>query len=101
LQNRHDSTRRVAGVTDWLRQFVDLLFQVLIFAIIARALLSWFNLGPSHPLVRILYDLTEPILAPLRRVIPMIGMIDITPIVAIILLQVIQSLLLSALPRGF
>jgi len=76
------------------------LFQVLIFAIIARALLSWFNLGPSHPLVRILYDLTEPILAPLRRVIPMIGMIDITPIVAIILLQVIQSILLSALPRG-
>jgi len=87
-------------VTDWLRQFIDILFQVLIFAIIARALLSWFNLGPSHPLVRILYDLTEPILAPLRRVIPMIGMIDITPIVAIILLQVIQSILLSALPRG-
>ena len=71
-------------MTDWLRQFIDILFQVLIFAIIARALLSWFNLGPSHPLVRILYDLTEPILAPLRRVIPMIGMIDITPIVAII-----------------
>ncbi len=88
-------------VSDMLRNFVDLLFQALIFAIIARALLSWFNLGPSHPLVRILYDLTEPILAPLRRVIPMIGMIDITPIVAIILLQVIQSLLLSALPRGF
>ena len=87
-------------MTDWLRQFIDILFQVLIFAIIARALLSWFNLGPSHPLVRILYDLTEPILGPLRRVIPMIGMIDITPIVAIILLQVIQSILLSALPRG-
>lgn len=84
-----------------LLNFIDLLFQALSFAIIARALLSWFNLGPSHPLVRILYDLTEPILAPLRRVIPMIGMIDITPIVAIILLQVIQSLLLSALPRGF
>jgi YggT family protein len=90
----------VGGVTDWLRQFIDILFQVLIFAIIARALLSWFNLGPSHPLVRILYDLTEPILAPLRRVIPMIGMIDITPIVAIILLQVIQGIVLSALPRG-
>ncbi len=88
------------AVTDWLRAFIDLLFQALIFAIIARALLSWFNLGPSHPLVRILYDLTEPILAPLRRVIPTIGMIDITPIVAIILLQVIQGLLLQVLPRG-
>jgi len=85
---------------DWLRQFVDLLFQVLIFAIIIRALLSWFNLGPGHPLVRVLFDLTEPILAPLRRVIPLIGMIDITPIVAILLLQVIQSVLLQMLPRG-
>jgi YggT family protein len=87
-------------VTDWFRSFIELLFQVLIFAIIARALLSWFNLGPSHPLVRILYDLTEPILAPLRRVIPPIAMIDITPIVAIILLQVAQQLLVQMLPRG-
>ena len=84
----------------YFRVFIELLFQALIFAIIARALLSWFNLGPSHPLVRILYDLTEPILAPLRRFIPTIGMIDITPIVAILLLQLIQSVLLGMVPRG-
>jgi YggT family protein len=82
-------------VTIWLVQFINLLFQVLIFAIVARALLSWFNLGPSHPIVRILYDLTEPILSPLRRVIPTIGMIDITPIAAIILLEFVRTVLLS------
>jgi YggT family protein len=83
----------------FLLTFISLLFQVLTFAIIARALLSWFNLGPSHPVVRILYDVTEPILAPLRRVIPMIGMIDITPLVAILLLQVVERLLFDLL-RG-
>ena len=82
-------------MTIWLVQCINLLFQVLIFAIVARALLSWFNLGPSHPIVRILYDLTEPILSPLRRVIPTIGMIDITPIAAIILLEFVRTILLS------
>ena len=82
-----------------LVNFIDLLFQALSFAIIARALLSWFNLGPSHPLVRILYDITEPILAPLRRVVPMIGMFDITPIVALILLDIVRRVLLEALYR--
>jgi YggT family protein len=84
----------------FLLNFIGLLFQILTFAIIARALLSWFNLGPSHPLVRILYDVTEPVLAPLRRVIPMIGFIDITPIVAILLLQLIEQLLRQIVVRG-
>jgi YggT family protein len=82
-------------VTGWLIQFINLLFQVLIFAIVARALLSWFNLRPDHPLVRILFDLTEPILNPLRRVIPTIGMLDITPIAAIILLEFTRGILLG------
>ncbi|HWP27934.1 MAG TPA: YggT family protein [Chloroflexota bacterium] len=84
----------------WLLSFIDLLFQILIFAIVARALLSWFNLGPSHPIVRVLYDVTEPILAPLRRVIPTIGMIDITPIVAIVLLDIIRRLIELAVVRA-
>jgi YggT family protein len=84
----------------WLLRFVELLFNALIFAIIARALLSWFNLSPSNPLVRILNDVTEPILAPLRRVVPTIGMIDITPIAAILLLQVIEQVLREVLLRS-
>ncbi len=84
----------------WLLQFISLLFQALIFAIVARALLSWFSLGPSNPLVRVLYDVTEPILAPLRRVIPTIGMIDITPIAAILLLEFVQRLLVQLVQRS-
>jgi YggT family protein len=57
-------------------------------------------LPPSNRFVILLYDVTEPILAPLRRVVPRIGMIDITPIVAIFLMnfvsQVLQQVLLSA-----
>lgn len=81
----------------YLARFTDLLFQILIFAIIGRALLSWFNVGPDHPIGRILYQLTEPILGPMRRVIPMIGMIDISPIVAIFLLGFIQGQVVNAL----
>ena len=79
--------------------FISLLFQALTFAIIARALISWFPLGPNHPIVRIMNDVTEPVLAPLRRVVPMIGMIDITPLVAILLLQVIEQVI-RELVRG-
>jgi len=69
----------------------------LYFAIIARALLSWFNLKPTNPLIRVLYDVTEPILAPLRNIIPRIGMIDISPLVAMLLLSFIQQRVLPVL----
>ena len=66
-------------------------------AIVIRALLSWFPIDPRNPLVTLLYDVTEPILDPLRRVIPRLGMIDITPLVAILLIQVIGNFAAGAL----
>ena len=77
---------------DILRRFIDILCQVLTIAIFARAIVSWFPTNPSNRLVAILYQLTEPILAPLRRIIPRVGLIDITPMIAIILLQIIARL---------
>lgn len=63
---------------------------VLTLLIIARALLSWFpNLDPRNPVLEFLVAVTEPILAPLRAVMPKLGFIDLTPMVAIILLNVI------------
>jgi YggT family protein len=56
-------------------------------AIFLRAILSWFSMDPRSPLIQILDQITEPLLSPLRRVVPRLGMIDITPLVAIILLQ--------------
>jgi YggT family protein len=81
--------------------FLYYLFQVLTFAIFFRAILSWFTMSSRSPLLisiyRVFIQITEPILAPLRRIIPTIGMIDITPIIAILLLQIIAQVLLYAL----
>jgi YggT family protein len=81
----------------FLANFVNVLFQILTFAIFARVLLSWFPISPENPIVVILNEITDPILRPLRRIVPPLGMIDLTPIVALVLLQVIQNLLVSAL----
>jgi YggT family protein len=80
-----------------LINFVQILVWILQIAIIGRALLSWFPLDPRSPLVTVLNEITEPILAPLRRVVPRIGMIDITPMVAIFVLYIIQQVALSGL----
>jgi YggT family protein len=80
--------------------FIDLIFTLLSLAILARVLLSWIRVSPYHPAVDFLYRITEPILAPLRRAIPPIGMVDISPVIAIILLQIIQQVLVAII-RGF
>ncbi len=81
--------------------FVTVLFQVLTLAILARVLLSWFPMSPNNPIIAFINEITEPILAPLRRVIPPLGMIDITPIVALLLLQVLQSVVVQALMAAY
>jgi YggT family protein len=86
-------------VGGYIQYFVSILFTTLYVAIIVRSLMSWFNPSPDNPLVRFVYEITEPVLAPLRRIVPRIGMIDITPIVAIVLLQIIENVLSQVL-RG-
>ena len=71
--------------------FLLILIRILYIAITGRAIISWFPIDPHNPLVRVLYEVTEPVLAPLRRVIPRIGLIDITPMIAIIVLLIIES----------
>ncbi|MEK7281433.1 MAG: YggT family protein [Chloroflexota bacterium] len=70
---------------------------VLTYAIIARVILSWFPMRPDNPVLVFLYTITEPILAPLRRVLPPLGMLDLSPLVAIIILQVLEGLLVRLL----
>lgn len=76
-------------MVDILYTFVNILAQVLILAIVARAILSWFPNTGNNPFVAIVYQVTEPLLAPLRRVIPQIGTMDISPVIAILLLQLV------------
>ena len=77
----------------FLFDFIRFLLQVLTIAIIFRTILSWFALSPTNRLVIVLYQVTEPVLSPLRRIIPRAGMLDFTPLVAVILLQLISRLL--------
>ena len=77
----------------FLFDFLELLCEVLTLTILVRVILSWFTPQPTNVLFKILYQITEPILAPLRRIIPRVGMFDFTPMVAIILLQLIAYLL--------
>ena len=74
---------------------IDIVFRLLYFAILARVLVSWVNPNPYHPAVQILDQITEPILAPIRRYLPQTGMIDFSPLVAIVLLEVARSLMRS------
>lgn len=77
--------------------FINLLTQALVIAIVLRAILSWFVPQGDHPVVRILRDVTDPLIVPLRRVIPAIGMLDLSPFVAIILLQVVRMIVVNNL----
>lgn len=68
---------------------ISIVIQLLGIAILIRALMSWFVRDPYNPIAQALDRVTEPILQPLRRVIPRMGMMDITPLVAIIVLSLI------------
>ena len=70
-------------------------FGLLRVALLVRVLSSWFPVSPYSPWVRWAYSLSEPILRPLRQIVPNLGMIDITPIIAYFALGLVQSLFLS------
>jgi YggT family protein len=80
-----------------IAELLIFLLRILTFAIIGRALLSWFDPGGRWPISRVLHDVTEPIIAPIRQVIPSMGMFDISPIVALLLLQVLTRFLAQAM----
>ena len=83
----------------YLIGFVEAIFNIIMLAILARVLLTWFPATRYSSLYRIIYELTEPILSPLRRVIPPIGMVDLSPLVAIILLEVLARFISGMLGR--
>ncbi len=77
----------------FLFDFIRVLCQVLTIAIVLRAILSWFSPGPTNTLTVILFRVTEPLLAPLRRILPRFGMLDFTLMIAIVLLQLVANIL--------
>lgn len=85
----------------FLINFVNILFEALSLAIVIRIFLSWFRVDPYNQFMQILYQITEPVLAPFRRIIPPIGMIDISPIVALLVLGLMQQIVITMLIQLF
>lgn len=71
---------------DSIASFVGFLLAVLAWMIVARALLSWFPDTRNNQWVRILVQLTDPILVPISRLVPRLGAFDFSPMIAIFLL---------------
>jgi len=82
-------------------QFVEWLVYILMTAIFLRAILSFFaQPGSDNPIMRLLTEVTEPVLGPLRRVLPSVGMLDLSPFVAMILLQFVGGIVVNLLRQA-
>jgi YggT family protein len=78
-------------------ELVILTINVFMFAIVIQVILSWVNPGSYNPVTALLYSITSPIMRPIQRLIPTISGIDLSPLVAIIGLQVLRMLILPLL----
>ena len=77
---------------------IRLLFQAFYVLLIIRVLLSWVpGVAQDHPVVDFVFRATSPLLAPIRRVMPPVGGVDLSPLVAILLLTLVQSLVINLL----
>jgi YggT family protein len=77
-----------------LAQAVNIFSQVLTFLVLGYVILSYF-MSPSHPVRSFVDRLVEPLLAPIRRFVPLIGMMDFSPVILIILVQFISGILVN------
>ena len=79
-----------------LALFINAISQLLVLLVIVSVILSYF-MDPYHPIRRSIDGVVEPMLAPIRRVVPLVGMIDFSPFILILLIQLVRSLLVSFL----
>ena len=80
-----------------LAKVVDLVLTIYMWIIIIRALISWVNPDPFNPIVRFLYQVTEPVLYRVRRFLPPLGGIDLSPLIVILLIVFLQQFLVPSL----
>lgn len=80
---------------------IQMFFDIVFLLILVRILLSFLPQFRSNAIAEVVYGITEPILSPFQRLIPPIGMFDISPMVAIIVLGVIQQILLFLVANAF
>ena len=76
---------------------VSLVFNILYFVLVIRIILSWVNADPYNEIVQVIYRITDPILAPFRRLPLQIGAMDFSPIVAFLVLSVLKNFMVNIL----
>ncbi len=76
---------------------VNLAFEVMMWLVVIRCILSFVRHNPYHPIIRFIYDITEPIMAPFRRLLPPAGGIDFSPIIVWMVLMLLRNLVLGIL----
>ncbi|MBF0447644.1 MAG: YggT family protein [Magnetococcales bacterium] len=88
------------GITGSIATLVEFILSLYVWLIVFRVLLSWVNPDPYNPMVQLLMRLTDPVLVPMRRVIPPLGGLDLSPIVALFAVQMVQRFLVTILRGG-
>jgi YggT family protein len=83
-----------------IAQLVEFLLVAYMWIVIGRAVISWVNADPSNPIVRFLYEVTEPLLRRIRRLLPVsMGSIDFSPMILILAIMFLQNFLVPTLKR--
>ena len=83
-----------------MAQLVEFLLVAYMWIVIGRAVISWVNADPGNPIVRFLYEVTEPLLSRIRRLLPInMGSIDFSPMILILVIMFLQNFLVPTLKR--
>ncbi len=83
-----------------LAGIIDFLLTAYMWVIIGRAVISWVNADPHNPIVRFLYEITEPVLSRIRRILPVsMGAMDFSPVILIIVIMFLQSFLVPTMKQ--
>ncbi len=87
----------LANLINAIAGVLGLVLTLYMYIVIARALVSWVNPDPRNPIVRFLYNATEPLLYRVRRVVPYMGGIDFSPLIVIFGIYFLQGFLVASL----
>ena len=75
------------------------LLSILLLAIFVRSIVSWLPIARDNPLVVVIFQFTEPVLGPIRKVLPRMGAIDLSPMVAMFLIILLRAFLAASIGR--
>lgn len=89
------------NIASTLAYVVDMAFEVYIFILFARVICSWIRVNPYGKVFQFIFSLTEPLLAPIRRLMPKTMMLDFSPMILMFVLILLQRLLLTLIYMAF